>query len=83
MYRIVIKPTSSTPKNKNLLETGSIETFSKGDTTCVLRYECRRYGTVPAMVLADLMLLEEKFKRLNNNHAFIYHQLLFRLFPSF
>jgi chorismate synthase len=67
VYRIAIKPTSSTPKEQNTLnwETGNVETFSvKGrhDLCIALRVPVI-LEAVTAVVLADLMLLEERIAR--------------------
>lgn len=66
VYRIVIKPTSSTPKEQTTLnwETNQLETFSvKGrhDLCIALRVPVVMEA-VTAMVLADLMLLNQKIK---------------------
>lgn len=66
IYRIVIKPTSSTPKEQITLnwETNQLETFSvKGrhDLCIALRVPVVM-ETVTAMVLADLMLLNQKIR---------------------
>ena len=68
VFRIAVKPTSSTPKEQQTLnwETGSIESFSvKGrhDLCIALRVPVV-LEAVTAMVLADLMLLEQRIKRL-------------------
>ncbi|HVM89636.1 MAG TPA: chorismate synthase [Puia sp.] len=68
VFRIAIKPTSSTPKDQETLnwETGQIETFSvKGrhDLCIALRVPVV-LEAVTAMVLADFMLLEQKIRRL-------------------
>ena len=67
VYRIAIKPTSSTPKDQFTLnwETGQMETFSvKGrhDLCIALRVPVVMEA-VTAMVLADLMLLEQRIGR--------------------
>jgi chorismate synthase len=67
VYRIAIKPTSSTPKEQNTLnwETGNVETFSvKGrhDLCIALRVPVI-LEAVTAVVLADLMLSEERIAR--------------------
>jgi chorismate synthase len=67
VFRIAIKPTSSTPKEQQTLnwETGSVEPFSvKGrhDLCIALRVPVV-LEAVTAVVLADLMLLEGKVKR--------------------
>lgn len=66
VYRIVIKPTSSTPKEQITLnwETNQLETFSvKGrhDLCIALRVPVVMEA-VTAMVLADLMLLNQKIR---------------------
>jgi len=66
-YRIVVKPTSSTPKEQSSLnwETNEVEKFSiKGrhDLCIALRVPVV-LEAVTAMVLTDLMLLEQKMKR--------------------
>lgn len=68
VFRIAIKPTSSTPKEQRTLnwETGDIDTFSvKGrhDLCIALRVPVV-LEAVTALVLVDLMLLEGKIKRL-------------------
>src|ERR1035437_8554029 len=67
VFRIAIKPTSSTPKEQQTLnwETKEIESFSvKGrhDLCIALRVPVV-LEAVTAMVLADLMMLEQKIKR--------------------
>ncbi|MCS3800394.1 chorismate synthase [Niastella sp. OAS944] len=68
VYRIAIKPTASTPKDQDTLNwnTGDVETFSvKGrhDLCIALRVPVV-LEAVTAMVLADLMMLEQRVKRL-------------------
>ncbi len=68
VFRIAIKPTSSTPKEQQTLnvETGHVEPFSvKGrhDLCIALRVPVV-LEAVTAFVLADLMLLEQKLKRI-------------------
>jgi chorismate synthase len=68
VFRIAIKPTSSTPKEQQTLntETGSVEAFSvKGrhDLCIALRVPVV-LEAVTAIVLADLMLLEQKIPRI-------------------
>ena len=67
VFRIVIKPTSSTPKEQETLnwETGSVETFSvKGrHDLCIALRVPPVLEAVTAFVLADLMLLEGKITR--------------------
>jgi chorismate synthase len=67
VFRIAIKPTSSTPKEQQTLniETGEVESFSvKGrhDLCIALRVPVV-LEAVTAFVLADLMMLEQKIKR--------------------
>jgi len=67
VFRIAVKPTSSTPKEQQTLnwETGDIESFSvKGrhDLCIALRVPVV-LEAVTAMVLADLLLLEQRVKR--------------------
>jgi len=67
VFRIAIKPTSSTPKEQNTLnwETGKIENASvKGrhDLCIALRVPVI-LEAVTAVVLVDLMMLEQKIKR--------------------
>lgn len=68
VFRIAIKPTSSTPKEQQTLnwETGNVESFSvKGrhDLCIALRVPVV-LEAVTAMVLTDLMLLEQRIKRI-------------------
>jgi chorismate synthase len=67
VFRIVVKPTSSTPKEQETLnwETGSVETFSvKGrHDLCIALRVPPVLEAVTAVVLADLMLLEGKVSR--------------------
>jgi chorismate synthase len=67
VYRIVIKPTSSTPKEQETLnwENGNIETFSvKGrHDLCIALRVPPVLEAVTAAVLADMMLLEGKIER--------------------
>jgi chorismate synthase len=68
VFRIAIKPTSSTPKQQQTLnwETGEVDTFSvKGrhDLCIALRVPVV-LEAVTAFVLADLMLLENKLNRI-------------------
>ena len=68
VFRIAIKPTSSTPREQNTLnwETGELETFSvKGrhDLCIALRVPPVLEG-VTAMVLADLLLREQRINRI-------------------
>jgi chorismate synthase len=68
VFRIVVKPTSSTPKEQETLnwETGSVETFSvKGrHDLCIALRVPPVLEAVTAFVLADLMLLEGKLPRI-------------------
>ena len=67
VFRIAIKPTSSTPKEQNTLnwETGNIESFSvKGrHDLCIALRVPPILEAVTAIVLADLMMLEQKIPR--------------------
>jgi chorismate synthase len=68
VFRIAVKPTSSTPKEQKTLnwETNQMETFSvKGrhDLCIALRVPVV-LEAVTAMVLADLMLLEQRIPRI-------------------
>jgi chorismate synthase len=68
VFRIAVKPTSSTPKEQQTLnwETGAVETFSvKGrhDLCIALRVPVV-LEAVTAMVLVDLMMLEHHIKRI-------------------
>ncbi|MBS1665031.1 MAG: chorismate synthase [Bacteroidetes bacterium] len=67
VYRIAIKPTSSTPKEQNTLnwETGEKETFSvKGrHDLCVALRAPVILEAMTAIVLADLLLLEQQARR--------------------
>jgi chorismate synthase len=70
VFRIAIKPTSSTPKEQNTLnwQTGKIENASvKGrhDLCIALRVPVI-LEAVTATVLADLMLLEQRIPRINS-----------------
>ena len=69
VFRIAIKPTSSTPKEQQTLnvESGNIESFSvKGrhDLCIALRVPVV-LEAVTAIVLADLLLLDGKIKNIN------------------
>lgn len=69
VFRIAIKPTSSTPKEQQTLniETGQVEAFSvKGrhDLCIALRVPVV-LEAVTAFVLADLFMLEQQMKRIN------------------
>lgn len=68
VYRVAVKPTSSTPKEQQTLniKSGEVETFSvKGrhDLCIALRVPVV-LEAVTAMVLADLMLLEQRVNRI-------------------
>ncbi len=67
VFRIAIKPTSSTPKEQMTLnwETGNVETLSvKGrHDLCIASRVPVVLEAVTAIVLADLLLLEQKIKR--------------------
>jgi chorismate synthase len=67
VFRLAVKPTSSTPKEQNSLnwETGATENFSiKGrHDLCVALRAPVIVEAVTAIVLADLMLLEQHIKR--------------------
>jgi chorismate synthase len=67
VFRIAIKPTSSTPKEQNSLnwDTGKAENFSiKGrHDLCVALRAPVIVEAATAIVLADFMLLEQKIKR--------------------
>jgi chorismate synthase len=67
VFRIVVKPTSSTPKEQETLnwETGAVETFSvKGrHDLCIALRVPPVLEAITAFVLADLMLLEGKIPR--------------------
>jgi chorismate synthase len=67
VFRIVVKPTSSTPKEQETLnwETGAVETFSvKGrHDLCIALRVPPVLEAVTAFVLADLMLMEGKVSR--------------------
>jgi len=67
IFRLAVKPTSSTPKEQNSLnwETGSTENFSiKGrHDLCVALRAPVIVEAVTALVLADLMMLENRIKR--------------------
>ncbi|MBV4358523.1 chorismate synthase [Pinibacter aurantiacus] len=68
VFRIAIKPTSSTPKDQFTLnwETNEMETFSvKGrHDLCIALRVPPVLEAVTAIVLADLMLLEQQVKRI-------------------
>lgn len=68
VFRLAVKPTSSTPKEQNSLnwETGKTEDFSiKGrHDLCVALRAPVIVEAVTAVVLADFMLLEQKIKRI-------------------
>ncbi|HRF18345.1 MAG TPA: chorismate synthase, partial [Chitinophagaceae bacterium] len=67
IFRLAVKPTSSTPKEQNSLnwDTGKTEDFSiKGrHDLCVALRAPVIVEAVTAIVLADFMLLEQKIKR--------------------
>lgn len=67
VFRLAVKPTSSTPKEQNSLnwDSGKIENFSiKGrHDLCVALRAPVIVEAVTAIVLADFMLLEQKIKR--------------------
>jgi chorismate synthase len=67
VFRIVVKPTSSTPKEQETLnwETGAVESFSvKGrHDLCIALRVPPVLEAITAFVLADLMLLEGKIPR--------------------
>ena len=70
VFRVAVKPTSSTPKEQNTLniKSGEVETFSvKGrhDLCIALRVPVV-LEAVTAMVLADFMLLEQRVGRVWN-----------------
>lgn len=71
VFRIAIKPTASTPKEQNSLnwESGQIETFSiKGrHDLCVALRAPVILEAATAIVLADLMLLEQRIPRVIKN----------------
>ena len=68
VFRIAIKPTSSTPKEQNTLnwESGKVESFSvKGrHDLCIALRVPAILEAVTAIVLADLMMLEQKIPRI-------------------
>lgn len=68
VFRLAVKPTSSTPKEQNSLnwDTGKTEDFSiKGrHDLCVALRAPVIVEAVTAIVLADFMLLEQKIKRI-------------------
>lgn len=68
VFRLAVKPTSSTPKTQNSLnwDTGKTEDFSiKGrHDLCVALRAPVIVEAVTALVLADFMLLEQKIKRI-------------------
>ena len=68
VFRVAVKPTSSTPQNQHTLNwhSGELETFSvKGrhDLCIALRVPVI-LEAVTAMVLADAMLLEQRITRI-------------------
>ena len=70
VFRIAIKPTSSTPKEQNTLnwETGKVENASvKGrHDLCIALRVPPILEAVAAIVLADLMLLEQRIPRIHS-----------------
>ena len=68
VFRVVVKPTSSTPMEQESLnwETGQVEKFSvKGrHDLCIALRVPPVLEAVTAMVLADLMLIEQKLPKL-------------------
>ena len=68
VFRVVVKPTSSTPMEQESLnwETGQVEKFSvKGrHDLCIALRVAPVLEAVTAMVLADLMLIEQKLPKL-------------------
>ena len=77
VFRIAVKPTSSTPKDQQSLNwnTNQVETFSvKGrhDLCIALRVPVV-LEAVTAMVLVDLMLLENRIPRILAKETPIYH----------
>lgn len=68
VFRVAVKPTSSTPKEQESLnwETGQVEKFSvKGrHDLCIALRVPPVLEAVTALVLADLMLLEQKVPRI-------------------
>jgi chorismate synthase len=70
IYRLAIKPTSSTPKEQLTLnwETGEMESFSvKGrHDLCIALRVPPVMEAVTAFVLADLMMLEQRMERVIN-----------------
>jgi chorismate synthase len=70
VFRVVVKPTSSTPKEQESLnwETGALEKFSvKGrHDLCIALRVPPVLEAVTAFVLADLMLLEQKISRVSS-----------------
>jgi chorismate synthase len=71
VFRVAVKPTSSTPKEQESLnwETGQVEKFSiKGrHDLCIALRVPPVLEAVTAIVLADLMLLENKLPRVYND----------------
>ena len=67
VFRVAVKPTSSTPKEQESLnwETGQVETFSvKGrHDLCIALRVPPVLEAVTALVLADLMMMEQKLPR--------------------
>lgn len=78
IFRVAIKPTSSTPKPQQSLNitTGDVETFSvKGrhDLCIALRVPVI-IEAATAIVLADLMMLEQKSNEYSNDHLSYNHR---------
>jgi chorismate synthase len=71
VFRVAVKPTSSTPKEQESLnwETGQVETFSvKGrHDLCIALRVPPVLEAVTALVLADLMLMEQKVSRVKRS----------------
>jgi chorismate synthase len=74
VFRIAVKPTSSTPKDQITLnwETGDLETFSvKGrHDLCIALRVPPVLEAVTAVVLADLMMQEQHIPRIYRPHIF-------------
>lgn len=70
VFRVVVKPTSSTPKEQESLnwQTGEVEKFSiKGrHDLCIALRVPPVLEAVTALVLADLMLLEQRLHRVHS-----------------
>jgi len=69
IFRVVVKPTSSTPKEQESFnkESGNVEKFSiKGrHDLCIALRVPPVLEAVTAMVLADLMMTEQKIRKIN------------------